>query len=84
MVNAMENEKRIATNPATRVILSRPGKERKGKVTNGLKIIAAFHDGDELRNYIPEKKNILMMKQVQAPMMNIRVEVRRPLSLSSL
>jgi hypothetical protein len=47
----MENEKRIAINPTTRVILSRPGKERK--VTDVLKRIAAFHDGDELTYYIP-------------------------------
>jgi hypothetical protein len=50
----MENEeKRIATNPATRAILSRPGKERK--VTDALKRIAAFHNGDELRNSIPKQ-----------------------------
>jgi hypothetical protein len=81
-IDAMENEKRIATDPATRAILSRPGKERK--VTNALKRIAAFHDGDELGNYIPEKKNILTMRQVQVPMTNVGVEVRRPLSSSSL
>jgi hypothetical protein len=40
-VDAMENEeKRIATNPAIRAILSRPGKERK--VTDALKRTAAF------------------------------------------
>jgi hypothetical protein len=40
-VDAMENEdKRIATNPAIRAILSRPGEERK--VTDALKRTAAF------------------------------------------
>lgn len=51
-VETIENdEKSIATNPATRAILSKPGKERK--VTDALKRIAAFHNGDELRNGIP-------------------------------
>jgi hypothetical protein len=80
-VDAMENEeKRIATNPATRAILSRPGKERK--VTDALKRTAAFHTGDELRNSIPIQRNILTMRQVQAPTTNMGAELRRPLSSS--
>jgi hypothetical protein len=54
-VDAMENEeKRIATNPATRAILSRPGKERK--VTDALKRIAAFHDGYETEEWYSHKE----------------------------
>ncbi len=43
-VDAIENaEKRTAMSPATRAILSSPGKERN--VTDALKTMAAFHKG---------------------------------------
>jgi hypothetical protein len=81
-VDTMENEeKRMATNAATRGILSRPGKDRK--VIHALKRIAAFHNRDELRSSIPIQRNVLTMKQGQAIITNMGAELCRPLSSSS-
>jgi hypothetical protein len=81
-VEAMEKaEKRIVTKPATRAILSKPGRERK--VTDALKRIAAFRD-DKLRNgAMAERRNRLTITQVQAPTTNMGATLRSPLSSSS-
>jgi hypothetical protein len=76
-------EHMIATNPATRAMLSNPGRETK--VTEALKIMAACRARDISGSNLGETARVLTTTQAHDPITNIWIGpvLRKPLSSSN-